>query len=335
MQYNINLGAWNSIFAVPCALVDEHIRMAGSAQLKVLLYLLRYSGQPLELSQISSSIGLPEADIFDALNYWIDTELLSKKDGVLSPSGAEAPPATEAVPASKPVKAASFTPSQPTRPTHEECSKMLETREDIRHLLREAQNILGAVIKRGDVDILVSIPDWTGIPADVLLMIISYCVSIGKKNISYIEKVAISWAEAEIDTVEKADKKLFELSTRQNAWRRVRSIFGIAERRALDKEAELCNIWLNEWRFTDDMLKLAYERCITSAGKLSFAYINKILDRWQSEGIFTPKDAELENPRKISQKEGAKGKGKRKASYDISEIEKLSLRDTLEDWGDE
>lgn len=35
MNYKMNLGAWNSIFAVPCSVVDEHIKLAGAAQLKV------------------------------------------------------------------------------------------------------------------------------------------------------------------------------------------------------------------------------------------------------------------------------------------------------------
>ena len=41
MSYKIDLGAWGSIFAVPTALVDSHIKLASGAQLKVLLYILR------------------------------------------------------------------------------------------------------------------------------------------------------------------------------------------------------------------------------------------------------------------------------------------------------
>ena len=44
MSYHINLGQWNSVFAVPASLVDQHIKLASEAQLKVLLYILRHSG---------------------------------------------------------------------------------------------------------------------------------------------------------------------------------------------------------------------------------------------------------------------------------------------------
>ncbi len=45
MSFSINLGNWNSVFAVPSAVVDEHIKLAGSAQLKVLLWVLRHAGE--------------------------------------------------------------------------------------------------------------------------------------------------------------------------------------------------------------------------------------------------------------------------------------------------
>ena len=41
MSYLLNLGAWNSVFAVPTVLVDRHLKLAGSVQLKALLWLLR------------------------------------------------------------------------------------------------------------------------------------------------------------------------------------------------------------------------------------------------------------------------------------------------------
>ena len=41
MEYRFNPEILGEIFAVPAAVVDNHIKLAGSAQLKVLLWLLR------------------------------------------------------------------------------------------------------------------------------------------------------------------------------------------------------------------------------------------------------------------------------------------------------
>ena len=41
MDYRLNPDMLNEIFAVPAVVADEHIRLAGSAKLKVLIWLLR------------------------------------------------------------------------------------------------------------------------------------------------------------------------------------------------------------------------------------------------------------------------------------------------------
>ena len=47
MNYNINLGGWNSIFAVPSDVVDKYIKIASGSNIKVLLYFLRHCGELL------------------------------------------------------------------------------------------------------------------------------------------------------------------------------------------------------------------------------------------------------------------------------------------------
>ena len=49
----VDLGIWNSIFSVPTCIVDDHIIKSGSAQLKVLLYLLRYPGRDVPIEEIA------------------------------------------------------------------------------------------------------------------------------------------------------------------------------------------------------------------------------------------------------------------------------------------
>ena len=56
MEYKLDLGAWNSVFAVPCNIVDEHLRLAGAAQLKVILWVLRHAGEAFSVEDIASII---------------------------------------------------------------------------------------------------------------------------------------------------------------------------------------------------------------------------------------------------------------------------------------
>ena len=77
MSFSIDLGAWNNVFAVPCCVVDKHIKLAGSAQLKVLLFLLRHAGENISIDYISASLSMSCADIKDAMQYWVETKLIN------------------------------------------------------------------------------------------------------------------------------------------------------------------------------------------------------------------------------------------------------------------
>ena len=92
MNISLNLGAWNSIFAVPCALVDQHIKLAGGAQLKVLLWILRHAGESFSAEDISTSLNMAAPDVKDAMNYWVETGLLTSQEHTLTPSGAAPTP---------------------------------------------------------------------------------------------------------------------------------------------------------------------------------------------------------------------------------------------------
>ena len=45
MEYCFNGGCWGAVFAVPQSVVDNYIKLANEAALKVLLYALRNSGR--------------------------------------------------------------------------------------------------------------------------------------------------------------------------------------------------------------------------------------------------------------------------------------------------
>ena len=77
MNLSINCGTWNSIFAIPCDVVDKHIKLAGSAQLKVLLFILRYAGQNISTDKIATALSMDELDVKDSMQYWIETNVIS------------------------------------------------------------------------------------------------------------------------------------------------------------------------------------------------------------------------------------------------------------------
>ena len=69
MDYTLNMGPWNSVFAVPTALVDRYLRLAGKEQLQVLLWMLRHSGERISPEKLAQELGMDTDSAMDAVDY--------------------------------------------------------------------------------------------------------------------------------------------------------------------------------------------------------------------------------------------------------------------------
>ncbi len=163
-------------------------------------------------------------------------------------------------------------------------AKRAQEDSDIAFLLQEAQVILGKTISNGDSATLLMLHDTDGLPVDVILMLLQYASSIGKGNMRYIEKTGIRWSDEGIDSLELAERKIRQLDQSQKAWSSVQRLLGLERRSPTAKEAQFADRWINEWRFSEDLIREAYERNVDAKGKFSFPYMNSILERWKKEG---------------------------------------------------
>lgn len=340
MSYTMNLGAWNSVFAVPCSVVDNDLKLAGSVQLKVLLWVLRHAGEPFETQDIADALGIDRADVGDAMTYWRENGLISEKGGALSPACAEPENGAKAASPFRPAEAQPEQQperrllSRPQKPDSEFVAKRIAESKEIECLMQSAQQILGRLLSGGDAATLLLIHDNYGLPSDVIVMLMQYAASIGKPNMRYIEKAALNWADNGVDTHEKAEERLRLLTENQKAWRTVENAIGIAHRTPSRREEEFAPVWVNDWKFSMPMIREAYDRTIDGAGKYQTAYMNRILERWHKNGISTPKQAADEDAERVAHRSAkiadAKAEKEKKLTFDIDEYERTSINDTKE-----
>ena len=342
MEYKMELGAWNSIFAVPSVIVDKHLKLAGAAQLKVLLWFLRHAGENVSVSDISSALSMQEADVRDCMHYWMQTGIICINDNVISPSEIknsvkendlteQKQPLTEPESSNKTSEAENTVSatektdkkrhlSRPERPDTNYINERIKTDESIAFLMRSADDIFGRMTSNSDKATLLLINEYDGLPVEIIIMLLQYALSIGKCNMRYIEKIAINWADNDITTLEAAEKKIKELTSGRNAARYVQKIIGADEHSPTEMESEFADAWVNKWNFSSDMIREAYERCVNSKGKYIPKYVNSILCRWNNAGIKKleqiPKDKK--KPKPLETYEG---------TYDISEYESSSIID--------
>jgi DnaD/phage-associated family protein len=343
MSLSINLGAWNSVFAVPCSVVDNHLKLVGAVQLKVLLWVLRHAGETFETKDIADALGIERADVDDAMSYWQEVGLVSIDGNSISPAPANsiAEPAPfkpenaqqEMEPEHDHLHETHRILSRPEKPDSEFVAKRMAESKEISCLMQSAQEVLGRLISEGDAATLLLIHDNYGLPSDVIIMLMQYAANIGKGNMRYIEKVAMSWADEGIVTHEKVEEKLRILTENQKAWHTVESAIGISHRTPSKREETYAPVWINEWKFSPEMIREAYDRTVDGTGKYQTGYMNRILERWHKEGIATPKQAAEEQTERNSAKKTGMSKNeqttvKSKPTFDIDEYERTSIYDT-------
>lgn len=327
MDYTLNMGPWNSVFAVPTALVDRYLRLAGKEQLQVLLWMLRHSGERVSPEKLAQELGMDTDSAMDAVDYWTQERLLAQAGGQLSPGAVDQAPASaveKTEPAVSPQEEKTLPPKKRmTKPDTLHLAARMKESDAIRFLMQEAQATFGKTISPAMASTLLSICDDYGLPVEVVVMLIHYAKDAGKTGTAYIDSVARDWAESGVFTLEAAEQKLQELEERRLAWSKVQSAAGLPRRAPSKKEEEAAFRWVCQWKFTGEMLSAAYERCVDNTGKFNVSYINKILEGWHKNGLRNLQELEQWESKRKDDREQTK-------SYDIDELEKISFFDLPE-----
>lgn len=324
MEYRLHMGPWNSVFAVPTALVDRYLKLAGKEQLQVLLWMLRHGGEAFSPEALAQELALDQDAVLDALDYWQQEGLLASREGQLTPAAqpeaSQAPAAPQA-----PAQAPGLPPKRRlVRPDTQHLAARMGESEEIRFLMQEAQATFGKTISPAMAATLLAMCDDYGLPVEVVVMLLHYAKDVGKTGTAYLDSVARDWAESGVFTLEAAEKKLQELEEHRQAWAKVQSAAGLPRRAPSRKEEDAAYRWVYQWKFTGEMLRAAYERCVDNTGKFNISYINKILEGWHKQGARNLQEVDaLEAKKKEEREQGT--------SYDIDQLEKMSFFDLPEE----
>lgn len=329
MSYSVNFSLFRSVFAVPTDIVDKHIRLANEHQLKVLLWILRNSPENPDIDQMCSALKINKNDAVDYLQYWVLTGVLGDGNNVAS----NVQPQAEPTPVQTPEVKKDVQPvikSSPSKPSSMEIVSRLEESPEIGHLFNEAQVKLGRTIGYDGQCTLLLLHDHYGLPAEVIFMMIDYCVSIGKSNNGYLEAVGKDWGAREIDTLDKAAEQITVLRNSNSLWKELASYAGITNPRPTMKQAEQLRKWSSEYKFSTDMIMLAYEEMANHTTKFSMGYMDKILANWFSKGFKKPEDVEKDKAElKSNSSNTSKMQSNASASYNLDKFDEQSLHGEL------
>ncbi len=309
-DYGWNASALRGVFALPNTVADSCLSLANAEQLRVLLWFSRHQPQ-WDAAACAAQVGLSADECEGCLRFWIDK-------GIIAPADTATPAATDTVPLPQARPAA-------VKPLLKEVIQYQKQHPEFTTLVEAASARLGKAIGHGDTATLLYLHDTVGLPMEVILMEIAYAVSIGKGNMRYVEKIALDWSDRDIASIPAVDEHIRYLEACRQAGETVEKLLA-APRPLGATQQQMAEKWLFQWQFSDAMLLKAADITRDKIAKMTpsfYSYMDKILERWFTEGIDRLDKIPAEKPAK---KKGAAATNPENSSLHLEEFEKDLLR---------
>ncbi len=262
--------------------------------------------------------------------------MVSSSESVSSAGEADADSYVPNVPAGAPAKIGKGTwqPTLATQPVYSaEALAAAAENESVRMLVHVTELYLNRHLTHTDTDYILYWLDseqGLGMSPELAEYVVEHCANAGHTDIHYINRVALSWHERGIRTVEEARE-------RAESFRRIYTVvkksLGIANRDLNDEERAAVDRWCTAYQFSDELIAEACHRTIAAISQPRFSYVSGILEKWNSAGVKSLADVqaldeararETEQPARRSKK-AAKPAGQfyqfQSGEYDFAAIE--------------
>ena len=306
-QFKVYQENYSDVTVVSNIFIDEYMKEANDAQLKVYLYLLRTMSAhlPTSVSDIADQFNHTEKDVLRALKYWEKNHLLALEYDdakvltairlldVTKKASDEAAPLAPVVPLSaarketqRPAPVVTETEAPAPNPYEKPAYTLDQIREfkekeDTSQLLFVVEQYIGKPLTPTEMKTILFFTDRLHFSEDLIDYLIQYCVEKGKKDFRYIEKVAVSWAEEGITSPKQAARAARKYD---------KTVYDIMK--ALGKssnptraEADYVIKWTKDFSFTQDIILEACERTVMATDKHRFEYADSILNNWHKNEV--------------------------------------------------
>ncbi len=207
--------------------------------------------------------------------------------------------------AAKSVPQPEYVPLEPEGPPdylRADILRALETEPTFQSLHQAAERRMGKKLSDTDLKGLYEIYDFLGLPVEVVLPLITWCIEQFQEKygpgrvprMSLIKKTAYSWQRMGIDTAEAVEEYLKNQNRLRTRERELLPLLDILGRPPVDKEREYLDAWV-DMGFPNDAIRLAYERTVMKKQSLNWPYMNSILKSWHNKGLHTVADIQAKD----------------------------------------
>lgn len=277
-----------SMTPVPTLFLKKHMVKAPEKYLKVYLYglYLASTGDQLSDVELVDELQQTAQEVEEALEYWATKGLVQKKQTSRSQT-------YEFV-----LSEAEISSSEAEQPAKK--SAQLYEYQNFNNMLG---TLLNRTLSANELERIYDFTEVYGLPQDVVISMIEYCVTDRERgsrvSISYLDKVAQTWAEEGVTTRERAQETIEAYQAKSSGANKLMKLMGLHGKFPGKTEMDYYDKWTSKWGFTHDAIEYCMRDKEFSGGQ-PFKYLDAILRDLYERGITTA--------RKISEFRGAQQK---------------------------
>lgn len=308
--------------------VEPLLADADVSDLRVLVYaaLCDADGRNFEPNDAAEVLALSESEVRSSVKFWRGAGLLG-----VSRRQPDAKKTDEDARGDAAEEKKSLREKRRMRLNAAELCRVADENAEFRTLLDAAQQTAGWIFNESEIEIVAALYSSLKLSGEFILSLIGYFICKKEKPLRYVETVAYDLFDKGITEPKALEEWLRKREIAESNEGIVRRLFGLGARALTGRESTALNIWFDEYGYGEEMISLAYEKTIHSAGKPSIAYAASILRAWHEAGYKTP--ADVENA-KSSRKSAGKQGGKQPQSFDADDFFEQALRRSYGGTGD-
>ena len=178
--------------------------------------------------------------------------------------------------------------------TREDVGRQLESDQRFAQLTGNVEQLLGKKLSTPDLNILLGLYDYVGLPCDVIFLLVSHCTQRlqerygeGRRpTLRQIEQEGYTWARMGLMDMESANSYLMKYAQKRTVTARYMQVMGLSQRPPSPTEEAYLLRWA-EMGFPAESVELAYDKTVLKCRELRWGYMNKILLSWHEKGLHT------------------------------------------------
>lgn len=283
--------------------LEKFMPKARGEFVKVYLLLLKYSCSGelgVNSSIIATSLNLLESDIMNAVNYWSDEGLIKlvpvDKFGNFN---IEFQDISEEI-----------TPDNGQLNLLEELnnSSNMDT-------MQEIEKLLGRTLSPIEMQKYLSWQKEYNFSPEMLIILIQYCISKGKTDYRYFERVAISWFDEGIKNIDDVQQYIKKHEDKWVKYRKILAYLGIKDAEMMKPQEQMLEKWIVTWGFSIEVIQKACDICFERLNRADFKYIDGILNSWNKDSLKTISEIQEKDIKKAGYPKKTNNNLKQKGSF--------------------